>query len=412
MDHKNTRTKATPTMQSNSLLRDTRLYVIFGITLIAVLGVASITPALPQIAQRLGLDNTQIGLLISAFTFPGIFLAPLAGVLADRYGRKTIMVPSLFLFAGAGFAIFFLHDFHTIVMLRVLQGMGAASLGSLNTTLVGDFYKGRQLPEAMGYNASVLSLATALYPLIGGILAGIAWYYAFVLPLLAVPVGFFVIFGLPEPQIAKPASFRQYLRDISGSILQKEVIAIFLLGTLTFIILYGAFLTYIPFLLNQRFALDAPHIGLFISISSIATAIVATQMGRLTVRFGSLKLLKTAFILYLLVNLIIPRVTHLYVFLLPILVFGIAQALNIPSLQTTLARLAPGAQRGAFMSLNGMVIRLGQTLGPMLIGIGYAINGLEGAYYLGALCAALGLLVLFTMIHEAGSLKSGVRRPE
>jgi predicted MFS family arabinose efflux permease len=198
----------------------------------------------------------------------------------------------------------------------------------------------------------------------------------------------------------KAASFKQYLKDISGSIFQKEVVAIFLLGTLTFIILYGAFLTYMPFLMSQRFELDAPHIGMLISVSSIATAIMATQIGRLTVRFGSLKLLKTAFVLYLIVNLIIPHVTHLYVFLLPILVFGIAQALNIPSLQTALVRLAPGAQRGAFMSLNGMVIRLGQTLGPMLIGIGYTINGLTGAYFLGALCAALGLVVLFTMIEE------------
>lgn len=55
---------------------------------------------------------------------------------------------------------------------------------------------------------------------------------------------------------------------------------------------------------------------------------------------------------------------------------------------------------GAFMSLNGMVIKLKQTLGPMLIGIGYSISGLNGAYYLGAFMALLGLIVSFTMINE------------
>lgn len=395
-------------MTSNKLLKDRELYVIFSITLIAVMGVASIIPALPKISETLGLTKTQIGLLISAFTFPGIFLTPLAGIVADRLGRKIVLVPSLFIFALAGFAIYFFHNFHYIVLLRVIQGIGAASLGSLNTTLIGDFYKAKQLPEAMGYNASVLSLSTASYPLIGGILAGFAWNYPFVMPLLAIPVGLFVIFGIKEPEIEKPSNIKQYLKDISNSFLKKEVIAIFILGILTFIILYGAFLTYMPFLLNQKFDLTTSQIGMFITLSSITTAIVATQVGKLTWKFGSLFLLKTAFFLYLIANLLIPNIENMYILLIPILLFGSAQAVNIPSLQTTLAKLSPENQRGAFMSLNGMVIRLGQTLGPMIIGIGYSISGLRGTYYLGALMALLGLVVSFTLINEDKILSKGV----
>jgi MFS family permease len=160
-------------MSNNKLLKDKKLYALFGITLIAVMGVASITPALPQISNTLDLSKSQIGLLISLFTFPGIFLTPISGILADRFGRKTVLVPSLFIFAFAGSAIFFIHDFHYILVLRILQGIGASSLGSINTTLIGDYYKAKELPEAMGYNASVLSLSTASYPLIGGVLAGL-----------------------------------------------------------------------------------------------------------------------------------------------------------------------------------------------------------------------------------------------
>jgi len=385
---------------ANKLFKDKRLYAIFGITLIAVMGVASIAPALPSIARTLDLTETQIGWMISAFTFPGIFLAPVAGVIADRIGRKKVLIPSLFIFAFAGFAIFFIHNFHIILILRVIQGVGAAALGSLNTTLVGDFFKGKQMPQVMGYNASVLSLSTAAYPLIGGILSSIAWYYPFVLPLIAIPVGLYVIFGIEEPVIQRHASLKQYLKDISGSIFQREVVGLFILGTITFIILYGTFLTYMPILLDNKFNLSSAQIGIFISISSITTAIVATQVGKLTWEYGSIALLKVAFILYLIVSLIIPNVHSLYVFLIPILIFGAAQALNIPSLQTTLAKLAPDNKRGAFMSVNGMVIRIGQTLGPLIIGVGYTINGISGAYYLGAIFAFLGIIVAFTMLKE------------
>ena len=385
-------------MTDNKLIKDRRLYVIFSITLIGVMGVASLTPALPKISQALDLNKAEVALLISAFTFPGIFLTPVAGVFADRLGRKAVLIPSLFIFALAGFSIFFVKTFHLIIILRVIQGIGAAPLGSINTTLVGDFFRGKNRPAAMGYNASVLSLSTASYPLIGGALAGIAWYYPFILPVLAIPVGLFVIFGIREPKIAKVSDFKQYIKAISTSIVKKEVMGIFLLGILTFIILYGAFLTYIPFLVSQKFDLAAPQIGILLSISSLTTAVLATQVGRLTNKFGSLFLLKTAFSFYLIVSLVIPQVNHLYLFLLPILIFGAAQALNMPSLQTSLATLAPDNQRGAFMSLNGMVLRIGQTLGPLIIGIGYSVGEMNGVYYLSALVALIGLLVLFTMI--------------
>ena len=61
-------------MDEKSLLRDKNLYVIFGVTLIAVMGVSSITPAFPKISKELGINQHQAGYLISVFTFPGVVL--------------------------------------------------------------------------------------------------------------------------------------------------------------------------------------------------------------------------------------------------------------------------------------------------------------------------------------------------
>lgn len=251
-------------MENNQkkLLADRKLYVIFSITLIGVMGVASLTPAFPKIAHELHLSKSEVGWLISAFTLPGIFFTPFAGILADRFGRKAVLVPALFAFAIAGSAIFFLHDFQSIIFLRIVQGFGAAPLGSLNATLIADFYQGKERPAAMGYNASVLSLSTAIYPLIGGALAAMGWYYPFLLPVLAIPVGLFVIYAMPEPKIERVTNLKMYLIATSQSISRKEVVAVFILSVLTFIILYGAFLTYIPFLVDQKFGLTSTQIGL------------------------------------------------------------------------------------------------------------------------------------------------------
>jgi ACDE family multidrug resistance protein len=175
--------------KEHSVLRNHNLHVVFGVTLMAVLGVSSVGPALPKVADELGVSSGQVGLLITVFTLPGVLLTPIWGVLSDRHGRKKILVPSLLLFGMAGASCALACDFELLIMLRSVQGVGAAALGAINVTVIGDLYTGHERIEAMGYNASVLSIGTAGYPVIGGMLATLGWYYTFALPLVAVPIG-------------------------------------------------------------------------------------------------------------------------------------------------------------------------------------------------------------------------------
>ena len=160
---------------------DKNLQFVFGVTLIAILGVSSIIPALPDIIKGLSIGPAQIGFVIAIFTVPGVILAPVVGIMADRIGRKVILVPSLFIFGGFGFACFFAQSIEQLLVLRFLQGIGAAPLGVIYGTIIGDLYQGRERGQAMGYNAGVLSMGTAAFPALGGFLAMLGWNYPFLL---------------------------------------------------------------------------------------------------------------------------------------------------------------------------------------------------------------------------------------
>ncbi|MBN2615730.1 MAG: MFS transporter [Bacteroidales bacterium] len=381
-----------------SLFQDKNLHIIFGITLIAVLGVASITPAFPKVARSLHLSEAEVAYLISVFTLPGIFLAPVGGILADRYGRKTILIPSLFLFGLAGFACFFTRNLHWLLVFRFLQGVGGSTLGTLNVTLIGDFFKGKQRAEAMGYNASVLSVGTGFYPFIGGMLAILGWNFPFLLPLLAIPVGLWAMAKLKPVELHQSTGIGEYIRATYKSIIKKEVLGLLSLSVLTFIILYGAFLSFLPFMFDKKLGLNSFQIGLMLSLSSFSTAFTSAQLGKLVRRFSEVDLLKVAYVLYFISILSVPFIDSVWIFLIPVIIFGVAQGLNIPGLQTLLIHLAPEKQRAVFMSANGMVLRLGQTLGPIVIGWGVVGFGINGAFYLAAsITILMFLVVLFTL---------------
>lgn len=381
-----------------SVLRNRNLHIIFGVTLMAVLGVSSITPAFPVMSKALHINPGQIGLLITVFTLPGIFLTPFLGMLADRYGRKKILIPSLILFAVAGASCAFLQTFNGLLIARFFQGVGATSLGALNVTLIGDLFRGRQRAAAMGYNASVLSVGTASYPTIGGSLALFGWHYPFLLPLFALPIAFVVLFFLETRTIEKTSTLKNYLLMALKAMSQRQVISLYLASLMTFIILYGAYLTYFPLLLNLKFQANSFVIGIIMSSMSATTALTSWQLGRLTRMFSEKSLIKVSYILYTLSLLIIPQVTHEYLFLLATILFGMAQGINIPSIQTLLAGLAPEEYRAIFMSVNGMVLRLGQTIGPLLAGLFFALWRLDGTFFSSAALAALLGSILFFLI--------------
>ncbi|MFP3975555.1 MAG: MFS transporter [Chloroflexota bacterium] len=380
-------------MPESKLYRQRNLQIVFAVTLMSVLGISTITPAFPQIIDAGIATKGQVGLLLTFFALPGIFIAPFLGVLADRLGRKKILVPSLFLFAITGTACAFAHDFELLLLLRVLQGAGAAALGSLNLTIIGDLYSGTQRAEAMGLNVSLLNIGTALYPTIGGALALLGWYYPFALPILAVPVGILVLTSLENPEPTSTQSMRTYLSGTWRYLKDIRVIGLFAAAVATFIFLFGSYLTYFPMLLDERFGASSFIIGIVMSSMSLTTAAVASQLGKINRKFSLGILIKGGFVIYALGMLLIAFIPNLWLLLIATVVFGLAHGTVLPGIMTSVASLAPLEHRGAFMSVNGAVLRSGQTIGPPLMGAAYALWALNGPFIAGAALALTAAIV-------------------
>ena len=75
--------------------------------------------------------------------------------------------------------------------------------------------------------------------------------------------------------------------------------------------------------------------------------------------------------------------------LIPIVFFGLGHGVLIPSLQTMMTETAPLQYRAGVLSLNGMVLRLGQTLGPVLMSLVFSLFQLNGVLAIGAALAFL-----------------------
>ena len=376
-----------PEGKRRKLYLDTNLQIMFGVTLMVILGVSSVMPVLPELTVKLGVPAQSIGLVVTLFALPGVLLAPVAGILADRVGRKKVLVVALLIFGLFGTACGFVNNFESLLVFRLLQGVGMAPIGVLNATLIGDLYDGTERITAMGYLGTVLSIGMAVLPAVGGTLALLGWNYPFMLPAVAIPLAILVQFHLKNPEPHSKYRFMHYMKGALSVIATKRAIGLFSLTFLTFMILYGPFVTYIPLLLRDRFGLTPATIGIIVAVSSLFTGLASSQLGRLAVRFRETSILRASFILFLVSMCVIPFVGSLWIFLIPLGLFGAAMGLGGPSRITLLTGLVPANRRALIMAANGMVQRLGQTIAPVLMGMVLAGFGIDAVFWAGAVVA-------------------------
>ena len=110
------------------MLRRPRYQLLLLANVNAALGTVLFSPLLETLTGPFGISEVQAGLMITMFTAPSIVGIPFVGVLADKYGRKLILVVALLLFGLAGTGIAFVTDLRIALSLRMLQGIGYAGI--------------------------------------------------------------------------------------------------------------------------------------------------------------------------------------------------------------------------------------------------------------------------------------------
>jgi predicted MFS family arabinose efflux permease len=287
--------------------------------------------------------------------------------------------------------------------------MGAAALGTLNVTVTGDIYGGRERAAALGYNSSVLSAGTASYPVIGDALARFGWFYPFALPLIAIPVGIFAVFSLRNPEPESEQGLKEYFRSTRRHLPDREVVGLVGVSLLKFVVLLGPQFSYLHIPMNDRFDAPTPVIGGVLSGASDHHG-----LGLLPTRppDGALPREHPAP-----VSLPTPRrrphpgrrdAHPAPAPDTPPVLFGVARGSNLPNVLSLLNSHAPSENRGAFMAANGMALRTAQTVGPLLMVSLAGSLGATGAYLATAIIALAAFLLAFVAVRQRRGPGTGV----
>ena len=165
---------------------------------LAAVDATIVATALPAIAGTLG-DVERIGWVVVAYLMATTIAAPVYGRLGDALGRKRLMLLALIVFIVASVLCAIAPTMLTLIMARVLQGVGGGGLMTLSQALVGETVPPRERGRYQGYLASIFMVSSTFGPVMGGWLTqGFGWQAVFLINVPLGAVAFLLAMRLPD----------------------------------------------------------------------------------------------------------------------------------------------------------------------------------------------------------------------
>lgn len=361
------------------------LYVLWFGTFMNGVANSMIVPFIPLYITELGFFSTKQTTFLSGIVFSSTFLAmalisPFWGKLADRKGRKLMLLRSAFSMSIVICAMGFVSNVYQLLALRILLGLLAGFKSNAIALMASTAPK-----EHGGQVLGTLETGSVAGILIGPILGGtIAHFFGFRMTFFCTGTILFIVFLLALTMIKEnftpvpKEKLKSNLKDFFYQLQNPKIIFGMLLTTMIIQITNNSInpvlSLYVKEILGSSNNISL-YSGIIAALPGISTLIAAPYFGKLGDIYGTQKILMGGLLLSICIFIPMAYVQNLWLLGFLRIMIGISDAALVPSIQAILMKNTPQTVTGRIFSYNQTAQSTGNVVGPL---IGSTISGMLG----------------------------------
>ncbi len=360
-----------------------------------MLGQGVISPVLPLYAESFGVGLAAIGVALSAFALARVVLNTPLGLLADRRGRRPLLVFGPVLVSAGMLGSALAPSLLVLSLWRLVAGAGSAMYMTGAMIYIADIAAPDQRARYIGTNQAALGLGVAIGPAVGGFLADRYGLRApfYLVAVSALVAGLYAALRLSETRPNHLAVSGRKRTEWRGLLRSKAFLAVAVVAMATFFTRGAARLTLIPLMGSRELDLSAGDIGLVLSAVAVANLVLVTPAGYLADRWGTRVAVIPSMWTTALALVLFAFADSLTPFLLAAGFLAISSAVTGPAPAAFVADASPDEARGMAFGFYRTAGDLGLLIGPPLVGLVADASGFGAAFIVNAVVVAAAVVV-------------------
>jgi ACDE family multidrug resistance protein len=377
--------------------RVARLTLICGVSVAMTMSVQAVLPAMPVLQGVFGISDAAAGWFTLAFTLPGLLLSIPLALVAARVPRRSAIAVLVVLYALLGLAQALADSYGVMLVLRVAQGTVFAAAMPLTLVIIGESFARSEQIDVLARRATWVTFGELAFPILGAVLATIAWQAPFVAQLAILPLALLALVVLDDRRSA--ALPDRTAGHIAALISRRERGWLIMgIGFARFVFKF-AFIIYVPLLVVANSHASVAQAGVIVAIAAGTTAVVAAAVPRVLrhVRASWLLTFGAAAIAAALASLVLS--SDPYVSAAIAVLFGIGDGILVVLSDSYVLYAWSADERPRVSAASQSARNLGKVVAPLVMSVIVAASSLDAGFLVLAVLALL-LGLAFTRLHS------------
>jgi MFS transporter, DHA1 family, tetracycline resistance protein len=376
-------------------MKDKRMWIIFLIIFINMLGFGIILPLLPYYVESFGAGPVTIGLIAASYSLFQLLSAPILGELSDKFGRRPVL---LFSIGGTALSFALMGLAKSIPVLFLARIIDGASGGNISTAqaYIADITTKENRTQGMGVMMAGMSLGIILGPAAGGLLSQYGYSVpAYVAGVVALVATILTFFFLPESikrdVVLETKKRRKFfsLSDFRDALTHPEVglfLSISFMMMLAFSLLQGTFALFTEHSLHLSIKTNG---YIFAYLGFIGITMQMFFLKKLLKLVSENKIVFSSIILLAAAMALITFSQNLVILFIAVTLLALANSVSGPVLAGLISKKTPDNEQGNIAGMNQSVGGMARLIGPILGTSIYGLMGMQAPYLI-----AVAILVL------------------
>ena len=395
---------------------------IFITVLIDIIGFGIIIPVLPELLaeiKNIGINDASKygGYLLFAFAIPQFLFSPLFGNLSDRFGRRPIILLSLFGFTIDYLLLALAPTYFWLVIGRIIAGFFGASYTTASA-YIADVSTDENRSQNFGMLGAAFGMGFIIGPLIGGVLGNyglrVPFYAAAVLTFINLLYGYFILPESLPPEDRRKFDWRKAnpLTTLS-KLAQYKKIGVLLIAYFLLYLGSHAIQSNWTYFTMYRFEWDAMMVGISLAVVGVLVGVVQAVLAQKAAnRFGLDRSIIIGFALYSIGMFSFAFATQswmMFAFLIPYCLGGVA----MPNIQSLMVSQVPKNEQGELQGGLTSLVSITTIIGPVLMtGVFYYFTTDQApfhfpgsSFFLGGIFMFISFLIVYFALRKKPSNK-------